>query len=411
MYRCEAVVNAPTLNQYSASYSVQVIVRFKPTHKLNSLSSNQTVLQGNDATFNCRTEAFPTATTYRWFNDGNQITNSTKFEIFNVGGAEESRLTIKNAQKGTAGQYSCDGTNGVGTGERKTAFLLVNYKPQLVTVTPDPAEVELGQSITLTCEADGFPKPSYSWKFNGAAIGDRQNTLQLASAQVLNTGNYTCVARNSFGSAEKTRLVNVKYKPTVTTFTTGNPDNTAMQGRSVTLTCIANGYPPPTYTIKRTTSSSTSTLSGTSGGRYTISNVQLSEEDNTYSCEPQNVLGNGPEQPLKITVIVPPTFQSQLVNRQTKTESDTVNYACTVQAKPAAKVVWRLNGKNLTNPTHPYNVTANFVPVPNSKLLRTLSYLTIDKVTWQQNGTFSCVAYNNAGQRSQTTFLEVRCKY
>ena len=92
-------------------------------------------------------------------------------------------------------------------------------------------------------------------------------------------------------------------KPTVTTFTTGNPDNTAVQGRRVTLTCIANGYPPPTYTIKRTTSSSTSTLSGTSGGRYTISNVQLSEEDNTYSCESQNVLGNGPEQPLKITVI------------------------------------------------------------------------------------------------------------
>ena len=112
-----------SLNVYSHFY-----LAVKPTHKLNSLSSNQTVLQGNDATFNCRTEAFPTATTYRWFNDGNQITNSAKFEIFNVGGAEESRLTIKNAQKGTAGQYSCDGTNGVGTGERKTAFLLVYCK-------------------------------------------------------------------------------------------------------------------------------------------------------------------------------------------------------------------------------------------------------------------------------------------
>ncbi|PFX11217.1 Hemicentin-1 [Stylophora pistillata] len=184
----------------------------KPAHKLNSLSSNQTVLQGNDATFNCLTEAFPTATTYRWFKDGNRITNSANFEIFDAGGVEESRLTIKKAQKGTAGQYSCDGTNGVGTGERKTAFLLVNYKPRLVTVTPDPADVELGQSITLTCEADGFPKPSYSWKFNGAAIGDRRNTLQLASAQVLNTGNYTCMARNSFGSAEETRMVNVKFK-------------------------------------------------------------------------------------------------------------------------------------------------------------------------------------------------------
>ncbi|XP_022777509.1 neural cell adhesion molecule 1-A-like, partial [Stylophora pistillata] len=302
-YRCEAVVIAPTLGQYSVPYSVQVSVRFNPAHKVNSLNSNQTVLQGNDATFYCLTEAFPTATTYRWFKDGNQITNSANFEILNVVGAEESRLTIRNTQKGTAGPYSCDGTNRVGTGERKTAFLLVNYKPQLVAVTPDPAEVELGQSITLTCEADGFPESSYSWKFNGAPIGDLRNNLQLAIAQVLNAGNYTCVARNSFGSAEETRLLNVRYKPTVTTFTTATPDDTAMQGKSVTLICSANGYPAPTYTIKRTTSSSTSTLSTTSDGRYTISNVQLTEEDNSYSCEPQNSLGNGTEQALTITVI------------------------------------------------------------------------------------------------------------
>ena len=108
---------------------------------------------------------------------------------------------------------------------------------------------------------------------------------------------------------------------------------------------------------------------------------------------------------------MPPSFQSQLpTNKQTKTENETVNYGCTVQAKPAAHIVWTLNGRNLTN-TPPYNISANFVPVPNSKLLSTLAYLNIDKVTWRQNGTFSCVAFNNAGQRSQTTELEVRCKY
>ena len=79
-------------------------------------------------------------------------------------------------------------------------------------MNPNPAVVELGQSLTLTCQADGFPKPSYSWKFNGGAIGDSQNTLQLASAQVLNAGNYTCVATNTFGSAQETRLVNVRCK-------------------------------------------------------------------------------------------------------------------------------------------------------------------------------------------------------
>ncbi|CAH3167452.1 unnamed protein product [Pocillopora meandrina] len=404
-YRCEAVINVPTLGQYSDSYTVQVTVRFRPVHKTNSLSSNQTVVEGRTTTFLCITEAFPIATTYKWFKDGNEISNSQDFETLKISDTE-SRLTIKNAKKGSAGQYSCDGTNAVGTGDRKSAFLLVNYAPQQVTVNPNPAVVELGQSLTLTCQADGFPKPSYSWKFNGGAIGDSQNTLQLASAQVLNAGNYTCVATNTFGSAQETRLVNVRYKPTVTTFTTGNPDNNAVQGTSVTLTCTANGYPAPTYTIQRTTPSGTTPLAGTSGGRYTIPNVQLTEEDNSYNCVPRNALGDGPSKSLTVKVIVPPSFQSNLPNKQTKTENETVNYACTVQAKPYAQIVWKLGEKNLTGT--PYNITTEVAPVQNSKLLRTLSYLTIDKVTWQQNGTFSCVAFNSAGQRRQTTDLEVR---
>ena len=92
-------------------------------------------------------------------------------------------------------------------------------------------------------------------------------------------------------------------KSTVTTFTTENPDNNAVEGTSVTLTCTANGYPAPTYTIQRTTSSGTTILAGTSGGRYTIPNVQLTEEDNSYSCVPKNALGDGPSKSLTVKVI------------------------------------------------------------------------------------------------------------
>ena len=66
----------------------------------------------------------------------------------------------------------------------------------------------------------------------------------------------------------------------------------------MTLTCSANGYPAPTYTIRR----GSSTLNGTADGRYTISNIQLSEEDNTYSCESRNDVGTGPTEQLKIRV-------------------------------------------------------------------------------------------------------------
>lgn len=78
-------------------------------------------------------------------------------------------------------------------------------------MTPaDPAEVALTQSITLKCQADGFPNPSYSWKFNGASNGITQNTLTITNADVKDAGNYTCLARNVYGNKETTKVVYVR---------------------------------------------------------------------------------------------------------------------------------------------------------------------------------------------------------
>ena len=82
-----------------------------------------------------------------------------------------------------------------------------------MTADRDPADVPLSQSITLTCQADGYPDPSFSWKFNGKVRnGARQKTLLLANVEVKDAGNYTCIATNSQGSKETTKVVNVECK-------------------------------------------------------------------------------------------------------------------------------------------------------------------------------------------------------
>ena len=110
-------------------------------------------------------------------------------------------------------------------------------------------------------------------------------------------------------------------------------------------------------------------------------------------------------------VAVVPVFYSQLPAKQTKTENETVSYSCITEAKPAATVLWKLDGKNLTAETSPYNFSVSVAPISQSKLLRTLSNLTINRVSWRENGNFSCLAYNGAGERSLSTELEVHCKY
>lgn len=97
----------------------------RPQHKANSLVRNETVVLGRDATFYCRTEAFPVKIGYSWFKGDNQIYNSQDYAIDNFRNGE-SRLTVKQVKKSSAGRYSCYGRNDVGNGLKKSVFLTVH---------------------------------------------------------------------------------------------------------------------------------------------------------------------------------------------------------------------------------------------------------------------------------------------
>ena len=107
---------------------------------------------------------------------------------------------------------------------------------------------------------------------------------------------------------------------------------------------------------------------------------------------------------------MPPSFSSQLpTTKLIKNENETLSYWCIVTAKPAASILWQLNGQNLTE-TPPYNYSVSVTPDSQSNQSKTLSYLHMNRVTRKQSGNFSCLAYNDAGKESQTTELEVRCE-
>ena len=108
-------------------------------------------------------------------------------------------------------------------------------------------------------------------------------------------------------------------------------------------------------------------------------------------------------------LLVPPYFPAISMSRANKTENDSHTFSCTAEAKPQARILWMLNGKNLTH-TPPYNISESFSKVQDSKLFKTLGYLTITSITWKEKGLYSCVAYNPAGQETQTAELNVKCK-
>ena len=69
----------------------------------------------------------------------------------------------------------------------------------------------------------------------------------------------------------------------------------------MTISCSANGYPVPSYTIKRNDTDVIITHNA-GVGKHRITNIRLSAEYDCYSCVPHNSEGNGPRELLKITV-------------------------------------------------------------------------------------------------------------
>ena len=64
---------------------------------------------------------------------------------------------------------------------------------------------ELQQSVTLKCEAEGNPPPTYTWTPCDPEQVCNKNTLQIS--KVLNDANYTCRVANVYGDDSKTATV------------------------------------------------------------------------------------------------------------------------------------------------------------------------------------------------------------
>ena len=66
------------------------------------------------------------------------------------------------------------------------------------------------------------------------------------------------------------------------------------------MTCTANGYPPPIFTI---TKEGVNVQTNVQPGIHIIDNVQLGDDGKKFSCTPTNQKGSGPAKEFKLVVI------------------------------------------------------------------------------------------------------------
>ncbi|NXF42968.1 HMCN2 protein, partial [Oceanites oceanicus] len=114
------------------------------------------------------------------------------------------------------GHYLCVAENDVGTAA-KVVTLALQSAPTVV-VMPRAVAVRAGQRVLLHCAASGEPTPSVEWRRDGEPLPEGPHvlpnaTLLLPAATHSDAGSYSCLARNTLGSAVAHASLAVQGEP------------------------------------------------------------------------------------------------------------------------------------------------------------------------------------------------------
>nr|XP_006207872.1 neural cell adhesion molecule 1 isoform X20 [Vicugna pacos] len=315
-------------------------------------------------------------------------------------------LQIRGIKKTDEGTYRCEG--------RILARGEINFKDIQVIVNVPPtvqarqsivnATANLGQSVTLVCDAEGFPEPTMSWTKDGEQIeneedekylfSDDSSELTIRRVDKNDEAEYVCIAENKAGEQDASVHLKVFAKPKITYV----ENQTAMElEEQVTLTCEASGDPIPTITWRTSTrniSSEEKTLDGHMVVRsharvssLTLKSIQYTDAGE-YVCTASNTIGQD-SQSMYLEVQYAPKLQGPVAVYTW--EGNQVNITCEVFAYPSATISWFRDGQLL--PSSNYS---------NIKIYNTpsASYLEVTPDSENDFGNYNCTAVNRIGQES-----------
>ncbi|MGH0131433.1 UNVERIFIED_CONTAM: hypothetical protein FKN15_007170, partial [Acipenser sinensis] len=361
-YTCVASNRAGVDNKH---YNLQVYV--SPSLDNARGSEDVTVVRGNPTALLCISDGTPTPT-LAWLKDGLPLQLSTQTTVLNQGMA----LQITQTGVEDTGRYTCIASNEAG--EDSKHFNLQVLDPPRINGSDFPEEVSVivNYALELLCISTGIPAPKLTWMKDGRPLPQTDGirvlrggeVLRIASAQVEDTGRYTCLASSPAGDDDKEFLVRVHVPPNIAG-TSAPQDLSVLQNRQVILECKSDAVPPPSLTwlkdgeplqnprtekyyankLSRECMTQRGSFTLLPNGALQIARAKL-EDAGTYMCVAQNPAGTALGK-TKLRVQVPPVIVSQSKS-YTVALDKSVPLLCEAQGYPAPEVIWHKDGHLVT---------------------------------------------------------------
>ena len=242
------------------------------------------------------------------------------------------------------------GLNSASSSTRSFGLDDISVTPvNLPAITQQPSSQTnfAGSNVVFTAAASGSAPLSYQWRTNGVNLaGVNTDTFSLTAVTTNNSGNYTLVVTNFYGSVTSSiATLTVVLPPSITSSTLTN--RTAECGKNTnTFTLAAIGTAP----LAIQWSLNNTPVTGATNTSFSLMNLAVSVNPisvtvtNRYGVATSNAT-------LTIQDTLPPVFVSQPQSR-TNFVGTTANFSVAVTACTALSYQWFFNSAPLTARTN-----------------------------------------------------------
>nr|XP_005290755.1 hemicentin-1 isoform X1 [Chrysemys picta bellii] len=361
-----------------------------------------TVRVGIPVTLECESNAVPPPV-ITWYKNGRMITESANIEIL----ADGQMLQIKSAEVSDTGQYVCKAINIAGRDD-KNFHLNVYVPPTIEGPEQDWINETISNPVTFACDATGIPPPTLIWLKNGKHIENSDSLeihilsggskLQISRSQISDSGNYTCIASNVEGKAQKSYILSIQVPPNIVGSEMPS-EVSVLLGESIQLVCNAKGIPKPAIQWLKdgnpvTRNESQRIKVTPDGSTLNIFGV-LTSDVGKYTCVATNPAGEE-DRIFNLNVYVPPAIANNKdeAEKLIALQDASINIECTAVGTPPPQINWLKNG----------------LPLSISSQIRLLSagqILRIVRAQVSDVGVYTCVASNRAGVDNKHYNLQV----
>uniref|UniRef100_A0A672J3G8 Inactive tyrosine-protein kinase 7 n=1 Tax=Salarias fasciatus TaxID=181472 RepID=A0A672J3G8_SALFA len=357
---------------------------------------SQDALHGRSAMLRCEVSD-PADIVYSWLHDGRPLQDSeSRFQ-------EGSNLKFTAVDRQLdAGSFECVARNTV-TGEERhstNASFNIKWLESGGVTLKEPVsegEIESSSTVTLRCHIDGHPRPTCQWFRDGVKltekshqINNKERTLTFKSASPDDNGLYYCCAKNAAGhvcssSNFTLNIIDKSFpRPVV-----APEDQVVLRNEEAAFHCQFTAEPPPTleWYHENELLVNKSRVLLLSNGTVLITQVKP-RNTGTYKCVGRGLRGSHVtlEASLLIADMVPKTskvFTADTLQR----------VPCRApRGRPQPEVWWEREGQRVPAEGRVHQDGLDLVFSPTEE---------------GDSGTYTCVAQNKAGRKTQEVTFTV----